>query len=174
MAGSEQHHTCTKDTRGSARCTLDENLNPRLKKETPSSIRRPMAVKVTELPDTNDLLARGEDCHRLLPGVQEPAQDAILGVQRDPLDPMPLHHGMINASHHHRVGVTAPLDDGKMLLITPLLGALSLKENHRLVTTDQLPHAGVENLNYVTADITFPDLASLSHINRLRKANRVI
>jgi hypothetical protein len=32
----------------------------------------------------------------------------------------------------------------------------------------------VKNLHNVTADITLPDLTSLSHINRMRKANRAI
>jgi hypothetical protein len=81
---------------------------------------------------------------------------------------------MLDASHLHRVSVTTPLDNGKMLLITPLLRALSLKENHRLTTTDKLPHTSVKNLHDVTADITLPDLTSLRHINQLRKANRII
>jgi hypothetical protein len=133
-----------------------------------------MAVQIAQLPGPKNLRTRREDGHRLLPGVQELAQDAVLGVQGDPLDPVTLHHGMLDAPHLHRVRVTTPLDNWKMLLITPLLGALNLKKNHRLTTTDKLPHTGVKNLHNVAADLTLPDLISLSHNNQLKKANRAI
>lgn len=133
-----------------------------------------MAVEIAELPGPKDLIPRGEDGHRLLPWIQELTQDAVLRVQGDPLDPVPLHHGMLDTPHLHRVSVATPLDNGKMLLITPLLRALGLEENHRLTTTDKLPPTSVKNLDYIAADLTFPDLTSLRHNNQQRKANRTI